>query len=123
MNVFVLMCDQLRYDALSCFGNRSIRTPNIDRLAAKSVRFHNAFCQAPLCGPTRHTLATGLYPYEHGVITNKHLPIENMKTVAHIVRENGYRAHCFGHMHWQRRHDPNQTLQIELLRWWTRRVL
>lgn len=102
MNILVIMCDQLRYDALSCQGGFGIETPNLNRLAQRSVRFHNAYCQAPLCGPTRHSLATGLYPYEHGVINNQLLPVDGMRTVAHMVREGGHRAHCFGHMHWQR---------------------
>lgn len=102
MNVLVLMCDHLRYDAIACHGNPHVRTPNLDRLAARSVRFTNAFCNSPLCGPTRHSLATGLYPYRHGVVTNSLLPVEGMRTIAHRAVDAGWRAECFGHMHWQR---------------------
>lgn len=103
MNALVLMCDHLRYDAIGFHGNPHIDTPNLDRLAARSVRFTRAFCNSPLCGPTRHSLATGLYPYEHGVINNQYLPNEGMRTVAHELRDRGLRTGCFGHMHWQRR--------------------
>lgn len=102
MNVLVLMCDQLRYDALGCHGNPYVDTTNLDRLAAKSVRFNNAFCNSPVCGPTRHSLATGQYPYRHGVINNVHLPREGMRTIAHHFAEHDYRTTCIGHMHWQR---------------------
>jgi choline-sulfatase len=102
MNVLVLMCDQLRYDALSSHGNGYVDTPNLDRLAARSVRFTRAYCNSPLCGPTRHSLATGQYPYRHGVINNVMLPMDGMRTVAHHLGEVGYRTACFGHMHWQR---------------------
>ncbi len=101
-NALVLMCDHLRYDAIACHGNPCLRTPNLDRLASRSVRFTNAFCNSPLCGPTRHSLATGLYPYRHGVVNNSLLPSEGMRTVAHEVVRHGVRAECFGHMHWQR---------------------
>ena len=102
MNVLVLMCDQLRYDALGCHGNPCVHTPNIDRLAAHSVRFTRASCSSPVCGPTRHSLATGLYPYQHGVINNVVLPLEGMHTIAHHLRRHEFRTACFGHMHWQR---------------------
>lgn len=102
MNVLVLMCDQLRYDALGCQGNPYVHTPNLDRLAARSVRFTRAYCNSPLCGPTRHSLATGLYPYQHGVINNVVLPLEGMRTIAHHLVAHDYRTACFGHMHWQR---------------------
>ncbi len=102
MNVLVLMCDQLRYDAIGFHGNPHVHTPNIDRLAERSVRFTRAYCTSPLCGPTRHSLATGMYPYRHGVINNVLLPVEGMYTIAHHLKGAGYRTACFGHMHWQR---------------------
>jgi arylsulfatase A-like enzyme len=96
------MCDQLRYDAVGAHGNPYVDTPNLDRLAARSVRFTHAYCNSPLCGPTRHSLATGRYPYRHGVINNVLRPKEGMYTIAHHLGEHGYRRACFGHMHWQR---------------------
>ena len=66
-NVLVLMCDHWRYDAFGCLGNPLAHTPHLDRLVGQSVRFANAFNQAPVCGPTRHSLATGRYVHAHGV--------------------------------------------------------
>ena len=53
------MCDQLRADYLSCYGHPFLETPNIDRLAERGVRFSSAYCQAPLCGPSRASFYTG----------------------------------------------------------------
>ena len=51
-NVLFIMCDQLRYDYLGCYGHPSIKTPNIDRLAQRGVRFRNAYVQSTICGPS-----------------------------------------------------------------------
>jgi arylsulfatase A-like enzyme len=94
------MCDHHRFDALGCLGNPLAGTPNLDRLAAQSVRFANCYNQAPVCAPTRHSLATGRYCHAHGVITNRHKPYPGMRTVAHALQPLGYRRFQLGHMHW-----------------------
>lgn len=99
-NVLVLMGDHHRYDALSCLGNPLAHTPNLDRLAASSVRFDRCYNQAPVCAPTRHSLATGRYCHAHGVITNRHKPYPGMRTIAHALQPLGYRRFNLGHMHW-----------------------
>lgn len=100
MNVVVLMGDHFRADALGALGNPLARTPNLDRLAGESVRFSQAFCQAPVCAPTRHSLATGRYCCDHGVLSNRHTPRPGLRTVAHAIEPLGYRRMQFGHMHW-----------------------
>ena len=52
-NILFIMCDQLRWDYQSCYGHLKLKTPNIDALAARGVRFDNAYPQAPLGGPSR----------------------------------------------------------------------
>ena len=64
-NILFIMCDQLRWDYLSCYGHPHLETPNIDRLAARRVRFTRAYCQAPLCGPSRASIHTGRYMSSH----------------------------------------------------------
>lgn len=71
LGILFIMCDQLRWDYLSCYGHPSIGTPNIDRLAETGVRFTRAYCQAPLCGPSRASFYTGRYMSSHGVMANK----------------------------------------------------
>ena len=52
-NILFIMCDQLRWDYLSCCGHPHLKTPNIDRLAARGVRFTRAYVQSPVCGSSR----------------------------------------------------------------------
>ncbi|MDP5362659.1 MAG: sulfatase-like hydrolase/transferase, partial [Paracoccaceae bacterium] len=58
-NILFIMCDQLRWDYLSCAGHKTLHTPNIDRLAERGVRFSNAYVQSPICGPSRMSTYTG----------------------------------------------------------------
>jgi arylsulfatase A-like enzyme len=65
-NILWIMCDQLRFDYLSCAGHPHLHTPNIDRLAARGVRFSRAYVQSPICGPSRMSYYTGRYVRSHG---------------------------------------------------------
>jgi len=69
-NVVFLISDDLGAQALGCYGATQCKTPNIDRLAARGVRFTRAYCQFPVCGPARAALMSGLYPQAAGVMGN-----------------------------------------------------
>lgn len=69
-NVLFIMCDQLRRDYLSCYGHPTLRTPNIDWLAGRGVRFDQAYVQGAVCGPSRMSIYTGRYVSSHGSIFN-----------------------------------------------------
>ncbi len=69
-NILFTMCDQLRFDYLSCMGHPRLETPNIDRLAAQGVLFRHAYCNSPVCGPSRMSFYTGRYPTSHGTTWN-----------------------------------------------------
>jgi arylsulfatase A-like enzyme len=92
MNMLVIICDQLRYDALQCNGNPYVQTPNLNRLAERSVQFTKAFTSAPVCSPARHSLISGLYPYGHGVTDNDTKPAKPLATIAHKLNALGYRS-------------------------------
>ena len=66
-NVVLIMTDNHGAWTLGCYGNRDIRTPHIDRLAAEGTLFTRAFASNPVCSPTRATFLTGLIPSQHGV--------------------------------------------------------
>jgi len=66
-NVLFILTDDEGPWAAGCYGNREIRTPSIDRLAAEGMRFTNFFCTSPVCSPSRATLLTGRIPSQHGV--------------------------------------------------------
>ena len=66
-NILVMLTDDHAQWALGCYGNRQVRTPTMDRLAATGVRFAQAFTETPVCSPGRACFWTGLYPSHHGV--------------------------------------------------------
>ncbi len=101
-NILFLMADQFRADALGCAG-RWTKTPNLDRLAAMGVRFANCVTASPICCPARVSLASGLYPHNTGLWTNKGytMPTEWPTWMA-AIRDAGYRTSLFGKTHLHR---------------------
>jgi len=69
-NILFIMFDQLRWDYLSCAGHPHLETPNIDRLAARGVRFTRAYAQSTICGSSRMSFYTGRYVHSHGASWN-----------------------------------------------------
>lgn len=69
-NVLLILTDQQRLSTLSCYGETPCKTPNLDKLAGKSVVFQNAYTATPLCSPARASLITGWYPHQHGITAN-----------------------------------------------------
>ena len=69
-NVLFIISDDLSAESLSCYGNKQCQTPNIDRLAKRGIQFNRAYCQYPVCGPSRASLMSGMYPQAIGVTGN-----------------------------------------------------
>jgi arylsulfatase A-like enzyme len=99
--VLFIITDAQRVDHLGCYGNSTVKTPNIDRLASEGVRFTNYFCTNPICMPNRATLATGLYPNVHGVRSNGINLREDIPTIIGTVREKGWHTAAVGKIHHQ----------------------
>jgi arylsulfatase A-like enzyme len=98
-NILFIMCDQLRADYLACAGHPTIRTPAIDALAARGVRFSRAYCQAPVCGPSRMSFYTGRYAFSHRAsYNNVPLRIDEM-TMGDHLRPLGLRTALVGKTH------------------------
>jgi arylsulfatase A len=66
-NVIVVLCDDLGYGDLGCFGHRVIETPHLDRMAREGIRLTNCYSAAPVCSPSRVGLLTGRIPARAGV--------------------------------------------------------
>ncbi|MEM9645753.1 MAG: sulfatase, partial [Planctomycetota bacterium] len=93
-NILLLMADGLN-TSLSGFGHEQCKTPHLDRLVQSGMRFENMHCQYPVCGASRASLMTGLYPYSNGMLGNsgnlrKNLP--DVITMSQLFRNQGYHA-------------------------------
>ncbi len=99
-NVVVLMSDQQRLDTVSCYGlNEVCRTPHIDALAARGIRFDSTFTPTAICSPARASFYTGLYPHKHGVTANGLCLREGVRGLNHYLDEAGYRCGYAGKWH------------------------
>ncbi len=94
-----MMADQLSALALSCYGNKTTITPNIDRLAASGVVFDAAYSSNPLCAPARYAFMTGRFSSNCGGYDNAAYLSATEPTFAHYLRLMGYRTSLCGKMH------------------------
>lgn len=93
-NVLFIISDDLTYTALSCYGNKVCRTPNIDRIAARGTRFTHAYCQGTYCGPSRASFMSGYYPHATGVLgySNPRPQIGDREMWSQLFMSQGYYA-------------------------------
>ena len=95
-NVLLITIDTLRQDRVGAYGNRDGLTPNIDRLAARGVRYTHAFSPAPLTLPAHASILTGLRPPRHGIHNNTRFRLdERVPTLATVLKAGGYRTGAF----------------------------
>lgn len=100
-NVLFLISDDLN-NMLGCYGDPRVKTPNLDRLAARGVRFDRAYCTFPLCGPSRNSLLTGLYPNSTGILANAQIfrqTIPSQQSMPQVFRNSGYFAARIGKLY------------------------
>ena len=91
-NVLFLISDDLN-NMLGCYGHPLVKTPNINRLAARGMRFDKAYCSFPLCGPSRNSILTGLYPNTTGILANSQIfrqTIPQQQSMPQVFRNAGY---------------------------------
>ncbi len=98
-NIIVFFTDQQRWDTCGCYGQSLNTTPNLDKLAAEGVLFERAFTCQPVCGPARSCLQTGRYATQTGCYRNDIALPADQKTIAHHLKENGYRTGYIGKWH------------------------
>lgn len=106
-NVLYLMSDQHNARHLSCTGDPNIRTPALDRIAARGVRFERAYCNNPICAPSRISFVSGQYPHTHRIVGNNIFELEdrNPNTLGASFRRMGYQTAMIGKGHMIRQWD------------------
>lgn len=107
-NIVVIFCDDLGYGDLSCFGHPTIKTPNLDRMAAEGVKLTQFYSASPVCTPSRAALMTGRLPIRSGMCSDKRrvlfpnsgggIPASEV-TLAEALKEQGYATACVGKWH------------------------
>ena len=98
-NVVFILTDDQRWDHLGCAGHPTLRTPNLDRLAAEGARFANAFVTTSLCSPSRASFLSGLYAHGHGVINNFTDYPADLPSYPRRLKESGYATAYIGKWH------------------------
>ena len=99
LNVLFLMADQLAAAFLPAYGNRVVKSPNIDALAEGGVTFDSFYCASPLCAPSRFTMMAGAHVSRIGAYDNAAEFASEVPTFAHYMRAAGYRTSLAGKMH------------------------
>ena len=100
-NVLFLIADDLN-NMLGAYGDPLARTPNLDKLAVRGVRFDRAYCTYPLCGPSRNSMLTGLYPNSNGIHGNNQIfrqTIPRQLSLSQAFRLQGYFAGRIGKLY------------------------
>lgn len=98
-NILLLMADQLTAFALSAYGNRVCKTPHLDALAARGTVFDNAYCNFPLCAPSRFALMSGRLPSRIGAYDNAAEFAASVPTLPYYLSGLGYETCLVGKMH------------------------
>jgi choline-sulfatase len=98
-NVLMIMADQLSAMATSPYGNRDVQTPNMQALAERGVVFQHAYCNFPLCTPSRASMVTGQLPSRIGAFDNDCELPASVPTFLHHLRLAGYQTLLAGKMH------------------------
>jgi choline-sulfatase len=119
-NILWICADDFTPDVCGTYGNRIVRTPNLDRLASEGIRFDRAYCTCPLSTPSRQSFWTGRYPRSIGVTLSRTPLPEDEVTLPTLLRQAGYAVAAFGktHYYWPRRHEFDVCVDWEEYQAW-----
>ena len=102
-NIIFILSDDLAQGDLGCYGQKLIKTPNLDRMAKEGTRFTQGYCGTSVCAPSRSSLMTGLHSGHCPIRANREIQPEGQKplpagtiTVAQILHDAGYATACCG---------------------------
>lgn len=117
--IILITADQIRKDALSCYGNQVIETPNLDGLADRGIRFNKAYTVSPWCLPARSSILTGLFPHNSGAYSNfRKCSLDNgIPNLFTELKKSGYKTALMGKCHFAPvpygRTEPDKTLPYD----------
>jgi arylsulfatase A-like enzyme len=113
-NVLFIRVDQLRADCVGIYGNEFCKTPHIDSLSTNGIIFKSAYTAIAVCSPSRASLFTGLYPHNHKVLMNVHIPTRTcngidpeVPNMASMLSQAGYHLEYFGKWHMHNEKPPH----------------
>src|SRR5690606_13771247 len=98
-NIVLFMADDLGVSDIGPYGNRTVKTPNLDRLATEAMLFKRAFAASPTCCPSRSSLYTAMYPMRHGAHGNHSGVKAGMLSIVQRLSALGYRVAIAGKLH------------------------
>jgi len=98
-NIVIVIADDASYHDFGCWGNKDVRTPNIDRLAEQGIRLTQFYSPAAVCSPLRQALLTGMFPVRNGAYPNHSKVYPEVKSLPYHLKSLGYRSICVGKKH------------------------
>lgn len=111
-HIVLFIADDLSWHDIGPYGATDVKTPQLDRLAAQSMRFTRAFAASPTCTPSRCSIFTGLYPFRNGAHANHSWIREGVLTLPHYMKQAGYRVVIAGKTHI----GPREQFEFEYLK-------
>ena len=119
-NVVIILADDMGWGDLGSYGNRTIRTPNIDRLASEGARFTSFYVPTPICSASRAGLLTGRFPGRVGIPWNPPNRLNRGEVVlASVLRDRGYATGMVGkwHLGWEKKRCRSTTASTTSTAW------
>ena len=114
-NILFVFSDQHRHNVMGCAGHPIVSTPTLDSLAAEGVRFTSAWCQSPVCQPSRASVITGRYAHEVGVLQNTGGFDPEWPTVMKQLQKAGYETATIGKTHYHESYqEPREEGAIDM---------